>query len=71
MNGIVVRIPSALYTSAFLNESNVSYNENTTWSIEFGANYSSPGVSCDVQLREQHTVLEERCGDSIPTNYST
>ena len=56
VNGIVVRIPSALYTRAFSNESNVSFNENTTWLIEFGANYSSPRVSCDVQLKESNIL---------------
>jgi hypothetical protein len=57
VNDIVVGIPSALYTSVFAsNGSNVSLNENTTSLIEFGANYSSPRVSCDVQLKESNIL---------------
>ena len=56
MNGIVVGIPSALYTCAFSNKSNVSFYENTTWLIDFCANYSSPRVSCDVQLKESNIL---------------
>ena len=62
VNVIVVRIPSARYTCAFSNKSNVSFDENTTWLIEVGANYiySSPSyiprVSCDVQLKESNIL---------------
>ena len=56
VNGIVVRSGLSLYTCAFSNKSNVSFNENTTTLIEFGANYSSPRVSCDVQLKESNIL---------------
>ena len=59
-NDIVVGIPSAPYTCAFSNKSNVSFYENTTWLIKFCANYSSPRVSCDVQLKERNILSWEK-----------
>ena len=66
VNGIVVDIPSALYTSALSNKPNVSFYENTTWLIELGANYSSPRVSCDVQLKESNILS---CKKGVVTQF--